>query len=30
MTEHKYHQLAEPLMFTIEEQIDDCEAELHY
>ena len=30
MTEHEYHQLAEALMFTIEEQIDDCDADLDY
>ena len=30
MTEHEYHQLAEALMFTIEEQVDDCEADLDY
>ncbi len=30
MTDHEYHQLAEALMFTIEEQVDDCEADLDY
>ena len=30
MTDHEYHQLAEALMFTIEEQVDDYEADLDY
>ncbi|MBQ4834101.1 iron donor protein CyaY [Pseudoalteromonas sp. MMG010] len=30
MTDHEYHQLAEALMFTIEEQVDELDADLDY
>ncbi|ALU43713.1 MULTISPECIES: iron donor protein CyaY [Pseudoalteromonas] len=30
MTDHEYHELADALMLTIEEQIDDCEVDLDY
>jgi CyaY protein len=30
MTDHEYHTLADALMLTIEEQIDECDADLDY
>jgi CyaY protein len=30
MTDHEYHELADALMLTIEEQIDDCDVDLDY